>query len=83
MIKLSDHYKGEAFFSCYRDGNLWYVTEKGFEFPIPVSDLQGTQVKSVEKAIFLLRWMRRHADIINEAANENICDSRRTSQTGE
>lgn len=70
MIKLSDHYKGEAYFRRYQDGNLWYITEAGFEFPIPVADLQGTQVKSIEKAIFLLRWMRRHADIINEVTSD-------------
>ena len=33
-----------------------------FRFPIPVEDLDGAEIKSKEKAVTLMRWIRKAAD---------------------
>ena len=46
-------------FSFYRDGQLWYETECGFRFPVPIADT-GTATFLVEdRAILFMRYIRR------------------------
>ena len=47
-------------FTKYRQGNLYYKTECGVEFPIPISDLGEATVTSTEKAMLLMRYLRKH-----------------------
>ena len=36
---LKELIKGKkARFKFYRDGELWYETDDGFEFPVPIAD---------------------------------------------
>src|SRR6476469_833200 len=45
-------------FSFYRDGQLWYETECGFRFPVPISEA-GTATFLVEdRAILFMRYIR-------------------------
>jgi hypothetical protein len=46
---------------------LWYITECGFEFPVPVSDTGNGLFGSVEKATLLMRWIRKHRDHVMTA----------------
>jgi hypothetical protein len=41
---------------------LWYTTEDGFEFPVPIDDLKGTHIYAREKAITLMSWIRKEFD---------------------
>lgn len=50
----------------YRKDNLWYVTECGFEFPVPVEDTGDGIFKSTEKAIMLMRYIRKHIEVIEK-----------------
>lgn len=43
---------------CYSDGNLWYETEDGFRFPVPIEDAKGGVFNHEERAIRLMRWIR-------------------------
>lgn len=46
-------------FRFYRDGELWYATDDGFEFPVPVADT-GTGIFHAEDgAIQYMRWIRK------------------------
>jgi hypothetical protein len=45
-------------FKYYRDGSLWYETEYGEIFPVPIEDIGNATFKMVEKAILLMRYMR-------------------------
>jgi len=36
-------------FSFYRDKELWYVTEDGFEFPVPIDDVGTATLKYVQE----------------------------------
>lgn len=51
-----------AEFRYYRDGALWYVTETGDLFPVPVEDIGNATFNCVEKAIHLMRYMRKWND---------------------
>lgn len=56
-------------FAFYRDGDLWYETENGFRFPVSISDIGNATFNFEEKAILLMRYMRKHLDTIKEAQN--------------
>ena len=66
---VSDNKKVKFVF--YRDGNLWYVTETGFEFPVPVEDIGNATFLAEDKAMLFMRYIRKHLDVITEAKNEN------------
>ena len=50
----------KANFVRYANGNLIYSTECGFEFPIPIEDLGNSTVNNEEKALILMRYIRKH-----------------------
>lgn len=66
MINIKESVKDGKYcrFSHYRDGSLWYLTENDDMFPVPIEDIGNAQFQSVEKAILLMRYMRKF--------NENI-----------
>jgi hypothetical protein len=51
-------------FSWYRCGELWYVTECGFEFPVPVADAGTAVFQAEDKAILFMRYIRKHVDML-------------------
>jgi len=63
MQTLKELVKGKKVrFRFYRDGELWYATDDGFEFPVPIADT-GTGIFEAEAgAIQYMRWIRRHLD---------------------
>lgn len=52
------------------DGNLVYETECGFEFPVPVEDTGDGKFLTEDKAMFLMRYIRKEIEKIknNEAS---------------
>lgn len=46
-------------FSHYHDGALWYKTEFGDVFPAPIDDIGNATFNATEKAILLMRYMRK------------------------
>lgn len=60
----------KVFFSHYKENELWYSTECGFKFPVPVSDTGNAEFKNEDKATFFMRWIRKHIEMItNEKSN--------------
>jgi hypothetical protein len=53
-------------FGWFRDGEMWYRTETGFEFPVPVSDVGRATLLAEDKAILFMRYIRRHVELINK-----------------
>jgi hypothetical protein len=53
-------------FLRYSDRELWYRTECGFEFPVPLSETGAAVFKASDHAILFLRHIRRHMDRIDE-----------------
>lgn len=61
MQTLKELVKGKKVrFRFYRDGELWYATDDGFEFPVPIADT-GTGIFEAEAgAIQYMRSIRKH-----------------------
>lgn len=57
-------------FSFYRDKELWYVTDDGFEFPVPISDAGTATFLAEDKAILFMRYIRKHLETIEQAKKE-------------
>lgn len=56
-------------FTHYHDGNLWYTTECGFEFPVPISDISNATFHATDKAMMFMRYIRKHIAVLDEARN--------------
>ena len=54
-------------FRSYREGELWYETECGFVFPVPVADVGNATMLHEDKAILFMRYIRKHAALIEGA----------------
>lgn len=57
-------------FSFYRAKELWYVTECGFEFPVPIDDVGDATFMATDKAILFMRYIRKHLAMLAEARAE-------------
>ena len=57
-------------FSRYRNGELLYQTECGFEFPVPISDTAGAEFLAQDKALLFMRYIRRAIERIEAARAE-------------
>ena len=53
-------------FQRYKDLNLWYVTECGFEFPVPIEDTGTATFLEEDKALLFMRYIRKHLIVIAE-----------------
>lgn len=58
-------------FSFYRDNELWYVTEDGFEFPVPLDEVGNATFLHEDKAILLMRYIRKHVEYLDKARKEH------------
>ena len=60
-MNIKDIVKNQnAHFVFYRDQALFYETDNGFQFSIPISDAGSATINSEEKAIILMRYIRKH-----------------------
>ena len=46
-------------FLFYKEGELWYTTECGFKFPVPIDDVGTAAMNAEDKALFFMRWIRK------------------------
>jgi len=59
--------------SFYSRGNLWYITDSGFEFPVPVGDraeVGNATFLAEDKAIYFMRYIRKHMQFLEDARME-------------
>jgi hypothetical protein len=57
-------------FAYYHDLNLWYVTECGFEFPVPIEDIGTATFLNEDRAMLFMRYIRKHLDVIAAGKQE-------------
>jgi len=51
-------------FRFYRDGNLWYETECGFSFPVPIAEAGTATFLAEDRAMLFMRYIRKqHANV--------------------
>ncbi len=54
-------------FCFYRDGNLWYETECGFRFPVPVAEAGTATFAAEDRAILFMRYIRKQMEHVEDA----------------
>lgn len=53
----------KARFVRYREGHFIYQTDDGFQFPVPLTDVGSATLLAEDKALFFMRWIRRHLNV--------------------
>lgn len=53
-------------FVRYRHNELIYVTECGFEFPVPISDTGDGVFLAQDKAMMFMRYIRKQIEAIKQ-----------------
>lgn len=64
-----------AEFEYYFDGNLWYsvtyydtdMSHQYFKFPVPISDIGNATFNRTERAMLLMRYIRKHLETLEKA----------------
>lgn len=51
-------------FTYLRANTAYYITECGFEFPVPLEDIGEATLLWEDKAIFFMRYIRKHLETI-------------------
>ena len=59
-----------ARFAFYRDRALHYETDDGFIFPVPIEDAGSATFNAEEKAILMMRYIRKHLEYIEKARED-------------
>lgn len=57
-------------FEVYRKGELWYKTDCGFSFPVPIEDTGDGEFLARDKAILFMRYIRKHMNEIELGKKE-------------
>lgn len=64
-MKLIDLVKGKTVhFKFYRAGELWYETEDGFAFPVPIEDCGYATFLNKDKATIFMRYIRSQLEAV-------------------
>lgn len=69
MLSVKDN--KQVTFVHFKAGELWYRTEDGFEFPVPVSDVGDATMLAKDKALLFMRYIRKHVDMLARARVES------------
>lgn len=69
MLSVKDMVKDnkQVTFVHIKEGELWYRTDDGFEFPVPVADVGTATMLAKDKALLFMRYIRKHVDMLNQA----------------
>lgn len=65
-------------FKFYREGELFYETECGFVFPVPIADTGKATFLAEDHALLFMRYIRRHLKYLDAAREEAVS----TTQSG-
>lgn len=68
-MDLKDMVKGDKVveFVHYKDSELWYRTECGFEFPVPIGDTGNATFLARDRAMLFMRYIRKHVAMLEQA----------------
>ena len=63
----------QVHFLRYQQGELWYVTDTGFDFPVPLADTGSAAFKAHDKALLFMRWIRKHVAWLESVRTSQVC----------
>ena len=58
-------------FLFYRDGQLWYATECGFEFPVPIAEAGTATFLAQDRAMLFMRYIRKYTEYLQKSRLEH------------
>jgi hypothetical protein len=58
-LDIKEYVRGDAKFCYYRKDNLYYECENGYVFPIPIDDTGDASFPAQERAMMMMRWIRK------------------------
>jgi len=61
-------------FLFYKTGELWYTTECGFEFPVPIDDVGTAAMNAEDKALLFMRWIRKQLEVVKQIEHLKKCE---------
>lgn len=71
MADIKDYVKGQVTFLFARKGELWYETENGFKFPVPIDDMGDGQFNAQDRAMLFMRYIRKYlAEMQKDTEND-------------
>lgn len=65
-MTLKDHVQGKVTFQYYRDGQLFYKSDSGLTFPVPVEDIGNATFLVEDKAMLFMRYIRKFLDSMKD-----------------
>jgi hypothetical protein len=70
IMKLINLVKNQqVHFDYYRDGEMWYKTDSGFIFPVPIHDkreIGNATFQRDDKAILFMRYIRKYKEELDK-----------------
>jgi len=57
----------KVFFKYFRENVFYYETECGFVFPVPLEDIGNATLQNEDKALFFMRYIRKHVSFLENA----------------
>ena len=63
-------------FMYYHDGNLWYMTDDDFEFPVPITQCGSAIYLHQDKAIYFMRYIRKHLETLEQVQKSQNDDGK-------
>lgn len=72
MLSMKDMVKNnkQVTFIRFKEGELWYRTDDGFEFPVPVADVGNATMLAQDKALLFMRYIRKQITMLEHARSE-------------
>lgn len=67
-MSIKEHVQGKVTFQYYRDGQLFYKTDSGLLFPVPIEDIGNATFLAEDKAMLFMRYIRKFLDSIKSGA---------------
>lgn len=61
----------QVHFMHYRQNELWYETDCGFSFPVPIADTGDGVFLKTDKAMLFMRYIRKHLAYLEAAKAES------------
>tara|TARA_R110000823_G_scaffold115491_4_gene238177 strand:+ start:1596 stop:1859 length:264 start_codon:yes stop_codon:yes gene_type:complete len=70
----------QVHFQHYFDGALWYETDSGLSFPVPIDDIGNATFPRDDKAMLYMRYIRKQLNML-ESEKRNVEEKSKTSDS--
>ena len=61
-MSIKEHVQGKVHFQFYRKGYLFYKTDSGLEFTVPIDDVGDGVFLNEDKAMLFMRYIRKQLE---------------------